>query len=430
MHILILLIGGNPLPNFVITKYLFEERNIDDNIKIKPDLILLIHTTETERFARKLKKAAEQHTEKVEFLTLEDSGREPLYIRNKIIEKLEKIKRDTLNVRSLHLNYIGGTKTMAVQITRTVENWVTENPGTKFILSDVNPKNHKIVISQNGVGYPLTGDLRDLLKLTTHQLFQLHDMKIYNEGLDTLSVDKDDLLSFCSNLLEIYKGSERKNFGKKVTRIGIMYNQIKRDNDKETEEEILKTDNILRLKNQIEQKIPTLNNLFSKAETPNTQKIKFVTGGWLEELVQNSLFKLQTQVWPEIHEIRRSIKAEYEGRTTEIDVIAIQGYQLYLFSCTTANRISIVKQKAFEALYRAEQLGGEHAKVILVSTLFNNYNSNEEMDSEQNIHNLQELKKDLSQFDAARNCIRIGIDELEGEIMGKNTLTEKFKSIF
>lgn len=87
---------------------------------------------------------------------------------------------------------------------------------------------------------------------------------------------------------------------------------------------------------------------------------------------------------------------------------------MFLFSCTTSQKIKLVKQKAFEALFRAEQLGGEHAKVVVVSTMFNTPGIPGKIKFSRK-SNIRELEKDLKQFNADQKCESIGIDELSNE---------------
>ena len=64
----------------------------------------------------------------------------------------------------------------------------------------------------------------------------------------------------------------------------------------------------------------------------------------------------------------------YQGVETknprfEVDVVAIRGYQLFLFSCTTQTDRGTrgqLKLKLLEASVRATQLGGDEARVALV----------------------------------------------------------------
>jgi len=140
----------------------------------------------------------------------------------------------------------------------------------------------------------------------------------------------------------------------------------------------------------------------------------------------------------QVEEIKKGVEAHYAGRKTEIDVIVIKGYEMFLISCTTSQEIRFVKQKAFEALYRAEQLGGEHAKIVVVSLMYNRHLTSTSVDkkirdfSQEN--NLEQLKKDLSQFDAARNAAEnlIGINEIRKEvglIPSGLSLSERLKNI-
>jgi hypothetical protein len=53
----------------------------------------------------------------------------------------------------------------------------------------------------------------------------------------------------------------------------------------------------------------------------------------------------------------------------ELDVAAVLGYQLIAISCTNAKTQNICKDKAFEVLHRAEQLGGDLARSVLLCRL-------------------------------------------------------------
>ncbi|MEK7275624.1 MAG: hypothetical protein AAB110_10240 [Candidatus Desantisbacteria bacterium] len=52
--VLVLLIGGNPLPNYVVAKYLLLEGRDDDQHIPIPDKIIFIHSGDTEPFAKKI----------------------------------------------------------------------------------------------------------------------------------------------------------------------------------------------------------------------------------------------------------------------------------------------------------------------------------------------------------------------------------------
>ena len=90
-------------------------------------------------------------------------------------------------------------------------------------------------------------------------------------------------------------------------------------------------------------------------------------GDWLEDYVLGVIDAHRTE-W-HITDLGRSIKpkgiAEFE-----VDVVAMQGYRLFAFSVTTdtdLGRYRLNKSKLFEAVVRADQMGGGESRVALVT---------------------------------------------------------------
>lgn len=387
MNLLILLVGSNPLPLFATAKFLIEAGNdVDEDIAC-PDRVLFICTKDTHKYADNLCSVLSFSAAMKKIIDLEEDGRKPDKIRKKITNEMNSLFSAQDNSENvIHLNYIGGTKPMAVQAVLALTDWIKNKPNSKFILSDVDPELDKIILSDTGYGIPIGSELKDYVKLTIEELLQLHGMKINSPGHEQLRLADEDLLRLCKIKLQDFRNNNRQVIDNKDTETFI---------------------------SQIKDKLGQ----------------KFLDGGWLEEFVLRSLLKLKSQSDQKIDEARANVYAQFNKRQTEIDAIAIKGYQLFLFTCVTAKKVGSVKLKAFEALYRANQLGGEHAKVIVVSTMFNDFNNNEPENSFQNVNNLKELKKDLMQFEAERNCRLIGLNELVGEIEGKNSLTNAIKHI-
>jgi hypothetical protein len=105
----------------------------------------------------------------------------------------------------------------------------------------------------------------------------------------------------------------------------------------------------------------------------NEEFNNYVGGGWLEYLVLQVLIEKQDDLG--LNDMRmnlkpvsseRSIEAKQETKF-EIDVIALRGYQLFAFSCGTSPGNATLKRKLFEAYFRANQLGGDEARVALVT---------------------------------------------------------------
>jgi hypothetical protein len=94
---------------------------------------------------------------------------------------------------------------------------------------------------------------------------------------------------------------------------------------------------------------------------------KWLDGLWLEHYTFDQLQggQAQNQINPNGLALNvESVNAQ--GRKFEADVIALRGYQLFYCSCYASGVPDAAKRKLFEAMIRAEQLGGEEAKVALI----------------------------------------------------------------
>lgn len=72
-------------------------------------------------------------------------------------------------------------------------------------------------------------------------------------------------------------------------------------------------------------------------------------------------FRIRHSVKP----LRSDVDAELQ-KDFELDVVLLLGYQLVVVSCTTEDREDVIKLKAMEAQHRAQQIGGEEARTLVV----------------------------------------------------------------
>ena len=96
--------------------------------------------------------------------------------------------------------------------------------------------------------------------------------------------------------------------------------------------------------------------------------VAYLDGKWIEYwtlaafLANKKKHKLQSL----------GVSLETQARLTfEFDVAAMQGYQLYAVSCTRSDDKGLCKSKLFEAFTHATQIGGDEARVGLVCTYSN-----------------------------------------------------------
>jgi hypothetical protein len=93
---------------------------------------------------------------------------------------------------------------------------------------------------------------------------------------------------------------------------------------------------------------------------------EWLNGKWLEHHTLETLNTLKSRL--HLHEC--VLNVETRDVQFEVDVVAMRGYQLFAFSCSTDTDSKggkqILKKKLFEAYIRARQLGGSEARVALV----------------------------------------------------------------
>lgn len=409
MNILILLLGGNPLPNYVTANYLLKLGRDDvDELPI-PEKIIFVSTGRSKGFFKPIQSLLGEKRPgndcKFLMIKLEENHRDPQTIQTEIKRVLNRLKKE--GISSIHLNYSGGTKPMAVNSLIAVEEFSKEND-VKLILSDLDPEDHKLKVltgdlKNDAVPYPLSGDLRGVVKLSVREILTLHGMDDTQDKKigSALIFEKDvlDVEAFVKEVVPLYK----KRTGHKI------FTQCREKWKKEED-------------------ISSILKAFESIEITPGQKTKlkkFLNGMWLEDFVLKTLRDLKEKGKIVVDDIRKGVYAFYEGRPLEIDVIVMKGYQMYLISCTTSQKIKLVKHKAFEALYRAEQLGGLQAKVFIVSTMFNRGEALQFAKRS----NIDELEKDLKQFEAGDKCRPTGLDELSVEKEKDGSLARMFESI-
>lgn len=91
--------------------------------------------------------------------------------------------------------------------------------------------------------------------------------------------------------------------------------------------------------------------------------LKFLRGEWLEEWVYQ---KIKDTGVINCKYLYAGIRPKIASREFELDVVAIRGHHLYVVSCTTDATTSRCKSKLFEVAMRARQLGGDMARSALV----------------------------------------------------------------
>jgi hypothetical protein len=91
----------------------------------------------------------------------------------------------------------------------------------------------------------------------------------------------------------------------------------------------------------------------------------FIGGVWLEEWLGSQIQTLNLTPEPEIV-VGVNAQRGFMGTTLEVDIAVVRAQRSYFISCTTDTTKSLCKSKLFEIAVRSRQLGGELARAALV----------------------------------------------------------------
>ncbi len=161
---LILLVGTNPLPNYVVAKYF-----ITNNLQLKK--IWLIYSEKTSEVAERLglligERGIDEFSCPCELTQLSDIGCAKK-ISDEVTEHiLDKIKPP----EKLHLNYTGGTKMMGVHVHRTIREYKELTESAKSY-SYLDARDHTLKDDEKNI---ISGYLRKEITITPEHLLRLH----------------------------------------------------------------------------------------------------------------------------------------------------------------------------------------------------------------------------------------------------------------
>ncbi len=362
---LILLVGSNPLPNFISA------------LIFRPQKIWLCYSEQT----RQVKEQLERVLKREHHLNTED-----VYIPNAgdpkaVVESLDRIEIGG----ETYLNYTGGTKVMAAQARIVFEKkggdkskafYIYEPEGLVFFddgraeeisIRSINPE---VIFELHGVEVQETKGKRLLLRPTFDNAKEIARKVLGNPGI-----------------LKDLGGLHRDERGR-------MLSPLKAKSAK------------VNLKSEFGFELP-FESFPEEGWNKHTYETwwKFLHGVWLEVLIGGFVEML----FPD-HPVRVGVNCRKDGRQFEIDVIHVRNFRLYVISCTTSQEVGLCKSKLFEVSIRARQLGGDLARSALVSML-----SSQKRD---------EVQKDVGELWDAPNTPRVfGIDDL------KEWLDEHFVSL-
>lgn len=410
---LFVLVGDNPLPNYVAARLLL----YDDGT------VHLVYTTKTKKRAdlleTQLKKLKEFNINiTVKRIELGSAWADGYDIRKKIQEKIRPKGKPPLEGR-IGLNYTGGTKAMAVHAYQALLELNLPTPilNSSLGLELPNPvfsyldsiklqmciddnENRKTIAVPAAIAVSPPPQLEQILRL--HKLswkpeeppieksqaqeaaaeFAKQFMKIPSPGMK--SQISGMWRKWCDAAFQDakYASGERKGYWKEDFEIPTLL-PLRLSVDRGVSKEVLQVPE--EIKKILRENLQCINDTqlsIQEAAKGKFSELKqvyqWLDGGWLEDYVLWQVEEISKKY--SLHERKRSLHIqdpEKSWRKTdqfEFDVAFLRGYQLFAISCTTTSAHDYCKEKLFEAYQRAQQLGGDEARIALVCCYDNNTN--------------------------------------------------------
>lgn len=358
---LVLLVGGNPLPNAVAGKLLTPQAGT----------VTLVHSAESFHVAERLQAwlRLSDSISEVRLKQIEES--DATSIAQGVRQALEEVGK--VNVG---LNYTGGTKAMAVHAYRAVERWASQHQskGTSVetVFSYLGARGLTMVVDPTDPMGGQSGHTRYVgrtIELTVKDLLALHGWTLQHEptaqpllpqSARALAVACADDAAFLDwrqwiqdELTPKCRRCDKDTWQSKA-RLGSVSLSVPPNPTLERVSQALRC--------ELSDPSGDLTLMQSVFGNDPQHFCEWLDGKWLEHDVLGVLKNLVSSF--QLHECAQNL--ETREVQFDVDVIALRGYQLFAFSCSTDSRKGLLKSKLFEAYIRARQLGGDEARVALV----------------------------------------------------------------
>ena len=352
---LLLLVGTNPLPNLVAARLLLKEKGT----------LHLIHSQDTALVAQRL----------YEFLTPDYAVKMPPAVKEAEAEDVERGIAEQVRALqgSVGLHYTGGTKVMSVHAYRAVER-ALQRAASPPVFSYLDASSFELRIDpgwHEKVLLAVRPKLKDLVRLHACRL-QRNSPK----GADAIVLPRTAAAlaqAAPDGGLQVWRAWCNSEL-RPIARAG---NKWKRNRQLPDAILTLPDDPVL---------APAMETLQAELGLPRgggellldpnkldwpfrKRKLSYLCqwldGEWLEQYVLAQIVAVADAC--QIHDSGMSLNTDRDVSAFdfEFDVAAMRGYQFFGISCTTDERLA--KSKLFEAYIRARHLGGDEARIGLIS---------------------------------------------------------------
>lgn len=334
---LYLLVGSNPLPNFLAA------------IVLKPESVCLFFTPESAPVKDKLEQILKNRG-----LLVSSQGLGHATDSSKVREQFNSAFSVPHEHEHDHLDYTGGTKVMAAHARiafRDVfgDDWAYKHTSYLDEKAGLLRYDHGFVIAIDEIDIDITVD--DVLEL--HGIDGKRKERVKDLHLNVECMPKEaDAQAIANAALD------------KPWLAGCLYNLNREEGVRRSITDAKRCPVIM------SDLVPDM----SIKEFPEScwkgrvfeKWCKFIESGWFEIWCGKFVQELakESEVYVNVNCIRDN------GRKFEIDLMVVRNHRLYVISCTTDTTIQLCKSKVFEVAMRSRQLGGDLARSALFCMLY------------------------------------------------------------
>lgn len=371
---LLLLVSSNPLPNAVAGRLL-----------VKPGgRITFIHSEDSFSLAKRLERwLPDTNASHVSFKygKVDESDARSVY--RKVRDALNAYEKELSSANKagvirVGLNYTGGTKVMSVHAYRAVQDWETEKSHLQereafFSYLDASTLRMSIDSAPDGPYY-----VGRAVEISIDNLLTLHDWKLDKKPSNVPLLPKSAAALLAINSDPVAAPVWRAWLRDEV--YGKAKSNEKWKSSTELQQLEMPWPNVLKLEETLREELGQANARTLKLTMwPQQGKDSVIHfGKWLDGIwLESAVLSVLQQIPQKMHlkecctNLLPYISTESGRVFFEFDVVAVRGYQLFAFSCTTTDDRkpggrARLKQKLFEGSIRARQMGGDEACAALV----------------------------------------------------------------
>jgi hypothetical protein len=345
---LLLLIGANPLPNYVAAHLLTTPTS----------KVHLLHSAATSNVAKALRGLLQKHHPKLEFAFWQIDSANGAQIRKQVQAIVGEFER----TESVGLHYTGGTKAMSVHAYRKLSE---KRPDALFSYLEAQTLSLRVEHADDSLTREI--QVQHGCHVTLEELMSLHGYGLQNplrtEAKHTAITTLLAELCADSTTYKPWRRWLEQAFGRDKEIDQALYALCESTINPEL--------NALAalLKEHIGGDI-TLEAIARLLEAKDfAATATWFNGKWLEEYTLLHLGQIAQDLRIESYTISLKAKKGLEKkrfREFELDLAAMRGYQLFAFSCRASDLKEQCKEHLLEVVIRAKQLGGDEAKAGLV----------------------------------------------------------------